>query len=182
MIYVVDEIASVVEKTSQKLQSVLGKEVNYLYGHPLEIVNQLTLMTQSKNQGVKKYPLIGLFQDFREIKGERHGIESKVNLHLIIANGTQPNYTAPERYQHNFKPVLYPIYEEFLNQLFRHRQFTFPERERISHTKIDRLYWGKEGLYGNAGNIFNDYLDCIEIQNLQLLVKTKTCLTNGNIK
>jgi len=47
----------------------------------------------------------------------------------------------------------------------------------VPHDKIDRLFWGRSGLYGNEGNIFNDHLDAIEIQNLSLSLRlNKNCI------
>ena len=51
----------------------------------------------------------------------------------------------------------------------------YPGTDGIEHTKIDRLFWGKEGLYANEGNIFEDFLDCIEIRDLELNVYSKIC-------
>lgn len=75
-----------------------------------------------------------------------------------------------------FKPTLYPIYIELINQIARSKYFKESTPELIKHTKTDRLFWGKTGIMGNEGLIFTDLLDVIEITNLQLSVKSKkTC-------
>ncbi len=171
-VYVVDEVSAFVQAVDSVTFPVIGKHINFMYGHYLEIVDRLAQMTGSLNiedrQG--KYPLVALFQDFPEEREPEAGIYSRVMLNMIIANITEPNYTAQQRYDNNFKLVLYPIYREFLHQMARpqFKSVMVPADERIEHTKIDRVYWGREGLYGGSANVFNDYLDGIEIKNLKL--------------
>lgn len=177
-VYIVDEIEAVVAKTSAALNGVnppFGKIIHYMYGHPLEIVTRLQEMTQSPTQAANKYPLVALFTDFQIERGDRPDMYGRARLQLIVATITENTYQAPQRMEKNFKPILYPIYNEFLYQLFRHKQFSVQSEEELKHTQIDRMYWGKQGLYGNVGNIFNDYIDCIELQNLIVNVKNKIC-------
>lgn len=179
-VYIVDEIGAVVEAVSTKLLTQLQAfdplitGVHYQYGHPLEIIETLKQMDESQDYKFRRYPFIGLFQDFPQEVGEV-GFDSEVTLHLIIARFTVNTYKAAQRYENNFKPVLYPIYLEFLEQLNFSKAFMKYAPNQIPHTKIDRLYWGREGLYKNEGNIFNDFLDCIEIRNLKLKTYLNIC-------
>jgi len=167
-IYIVDLFRSISEATATKT----GMTINYMHGHPLEITETLTQLTLDPTAAAGKYPLIALFQDFEEVK---NGLNFEVSLNLIIATLTDNNYLADERYTLNFKPTLYPIYNEFLLRIAKSTFFFESSVGNIKHTKIDRLYWGRNGLFGNEGNIFNDYIDCIEIQNLKLKVKQNKC-------
>jgi hypothetical protein len=138
--------------------------LQYFHGHPLEIIN--TLSKRNKGRFVnEKFPFVALFQDFPE-KADDTG--TTATLHLIIANKTRQTYKAAERYEHNFIPILYPIWEALYNRVkvSRYVEYVNPE-----YTKTDRVFWGREGLYGNEGNIFNDFIDAIEIQNF--IVKFK---------
>ena len=84
-----------------------------------------------------------------------------------------------ERYAKNFIPVLYPIYEAFLNKI---NTFTYGKRngkpfltksvDFIKHTKIDRPFWGRDTFLKNDANRFNDYIDAIEIRDLDLLINS----------
>jgi hypothetical protein len=184
-IYIVDEIGAVVANVSTvllpKLQIVDPKiqAVNYLYGHPNEIIATLTARDKSPQLRFKKYPLVALFQDFPEVKGKVVGEDNTVTLHLLIASATLPTYKADERYARNFKPILYPIYNELLRQLDFNGNFFTKSPEQIEHTKIDRLYWGNKGIEFTSGketkNIFVDWIDCIELLNLTLPTYTKIC-------
>ena len=171
----------IVAAVSTKLLAVLQAfdpeitGVHYLYGHPLEIIETLTARDKVEAYAYQKYPLIALFQDLPEDKGREIGVDGEITLHMIIARGTTPSFRAPERYDKNFIPVLYPVYYELLNQINIAKVFMTYGISSIRHTKIDRLYWGREGLWKNEGNVFNDFLDCIELRDLKLKVDLKHC-------
>lgn len=178
---IVDIFRTVVAKVSEALLDSLQvvdpmiTGVHYLHGHPKEIIETLRQKDQVPEYRFEKYPLIALFQDFPETKGAKVGIESEARLHLIIARATRPEYKAEERYAENFIPVLYPVYYELLRQIHLAGAFMTLSPNRIPHTKIDRLYWGREGLYGNQANIFGDWIDCIEIRDMRINLTQKTC-------
>lgn len=178
---VVDIFREIVERTNAVLieknpEIISGAgAVQYMHGHPLEIINRLKQKDKGQLARFNKYPLIALFQDFPEDStGSNIGIESEATLHLIIAKGTKREHIASERYEYNFIPFLYPIYEEFLRQVVADKSIQVYSVDKLQRQKWDRLYWGRSGLYGNEGNIFNDYLDVIEIKNLKLKI-IKTC-------
>jgi hypothetical protein len=151
-----------------KAKASLKMDIHFMHGHPREITESLTEMTKNPTASAKKYPLIALFQDFEE---DRSGDFIKIRPQLIIATLTKNTLKAHERYQSTFKPVLYPIYESFLEAIAQSGYFNESTKRQIKHVKIDRLYWGRTGLYGSEKNIFNDFIDCIEIKELTLNVK-----------
>jgi hypothetical protein len=170
-VYIVEEIGKVVDATKSSLSL---SNLLYIYGHPLEVMTRLQEMTNSVTQKDKKFPLIALFTDVTvRVNAQTVGIYGEVELQLIIATQTLPEYTSVQRLETSFKPTLYPIRDSFLDNLLKHRQFTFDGN--VEYDSIDRFYWGRQGLYGNTGNIFNDYIDAIEIQNLRVRVKNKVC-------
>jgi hypothetical protein len=170
IVTVFDEIVKRVEGRLilpfQKLDSNITG-IHFEHGHPLEIIETLKQKDKSQSYRFQKYPLVALFQDFPE-NNVGAGFESEVNLHLIIAKGTKNTYKAKERYEHNFTPFLYPVYNALFEEINRDRNFLTYGAKSIPHQKWDRLYWGHSGLFGNKSNIFNDYLDVIEIKNLKL--------------
>lgn len=178
--FIPDIIREVVAKVSEKLtpgfklldDGITG--VHYEHGHPVEISNILAEKKDSEFV-FQKYPLIALLQDFPEKMGVNDAIASEPTLHLIIARSTMPNFRATQRYDYNFKPYLYPAYMEFLHQLGKHKAVATFTPGQIAHTKIDRLFWGVEGQYGNSKNIFLDNLDIIEIKDLKIKLLTNYC-------
>jgi len=187
-IKVVDLFKTVTEKVSLKLTPKLSAidstitGVHYMHGHPIEIMETLAEMDKSQSAKFKRYPLIALFQDFPERYYADPEIQAEGTFHLIIARRTNNTYKVQDRYLKNFDPFLYPIYEEFLTQLFRSGFFMLQSDSLIQHTKYDRLYWGRESLFGGTANMFNDYLDVIEIRDLKLKFYVNNCIKNVELK
>jgi hypothetical protein len=156
-----------------QVSTKMGKDVNFLHGHPKEITDTLAEMTKNPTASAKKYPLIALFQDFEEDKSTDF---IRIRPQLIIATMTKNTLKAADRYEFTFKPELYPIYDNLLEVIAKCGYFNEATVKQIKHIKIDRLYWGRTGLYGSEKNIFNDFIDCIEIKELTLNVKPKSCI------
>lgn len=163
--YIVDIIGDVVE--SMRLDN---ETPYYLYGHPTEVVNTLAEWTKAPMMKDKKFPIVILFQDFEEDKGRNMAHNSSVSLNLVICTSTKREYKSADRYENTFKPVLYPLYDLFMQKLATSGYFFDIVEGYVPHVKVDRVFWGKDGLYGNTGNMFNDFIDAIEIKNLELTI------------
>ncbi len=137
----------------------------YLYGHPLEIFNILSEKSKSESFKYSKYPLIALYQDFEENVNTTETIVE--NITIVIMTETSRTYKAPNRYTNTFTPTLQPLYELLIKYIQRSK---YVSSEDYQHTKIDRLYWGKNDEFGNSGNIGNDALDAIVISGLNLRI------------
>lgn len=148
-------------------------QLHYEHGHPQEIVGTLAEMSQTQAFQAKKYPLVALFQDFPEPVSGKPGELAKARVTVVITTQTQPGLKAAERYAVNFKSILYPIYKELMWQLANSAYFFHSTVPR--HDKIDRPFWGKEGLYGNIASVATDELDCIELRNLELTIPPAAC-------
>lgn len=182
-IFIVDIIDEVVQATSDKVLSiikaneaaVLGaaspmQSLSYSYGHYNELTEELIQEDQSQEERFNKYPRIWLRTDFRERRGQQPGIYAEVFLNVIIMHHTDRNYKSTQRKANVFEPVLYPIYYEFVNQLYQHPLIHVISDEMIPHDKYDRYYWGntKQGKT-------NDFVDGIELDNLQLKINFENC-------
>jgi len=158
--YIVDIIGDIVTTMRGN-----GATPYYLYGHPLEVVNTLTEWTKHPVKKFAKFPIIILMQDFEERKGVEQGVNSSVSLNLVICMNTKPEYKSADRYVNTFKPVLYPLYDSFIDTIITSGYFKNVSHGVVQHTKIDRVFYGNEG---NTANQFNDRIDAIEIRNLEL--------------
>lgn len=178
---IVEMIQDVVTATSTAILATLQdvvptiETINYMYGHPVEVMNILANMEKSIEYRAKKFPAIILFQDFTESMGNAGPHYTRATLNIVLAHATRPEIIASERYTTSFKPILYPLYEAFIKQLALYNGFEVKYRDvrNVEHQKIDRLFWGKNGT--NTGNQGVDYLDAIEIQNLIITIKNQTC-------
>lgn len=125
----------------------------------------------SETSEKRRFPMVALLQDFEEDFTDKN---ATVQLIVLIANITDKNYTAADRYAYSFKPYLYPIYTEFLNQLSQSGYFLIADANRIPHTKIDHVFWGRQELAGEI-NPFSDAIDAIELQLKLTLTNKKNC-------
>jgi hypothetical protein len=171
--YVVDDIGTVVAQMK-------GAVPEYLFGHRLEINNRLLKQSQDPAKKEQRYPLIALFLD---IEQSVTGNIINYKLNIMIVTKTNPNDTTEARYDDMkpFKMVLYPLYYSFIQSLSDSGLFMWPTvADMPKHSKIDRPFWGKAvtdelGIKKTEANVFNDYLDAIQIKNLEINQKLKTC-------
>ena len=165
---VVNVFGSIIENVRAEYDTVSGEKPFYLHGHPLEIINTLQEYTNIASLKLKKFPLIALFEDFEDL-GKEGLFSHRAKLNVFIITDTLPTYKAAERYTNTFDIVLTPIYL-LLDKYMRESHLIFTQPSKSIGTPIKHLYWGKNGLYGNEGNIFNDYIDALEIKNLDFKV------------
>jgi len=144
------------------------EQINYQYGPPLEIYETLAQMS-GIDQG-RKYPLIAVFQPFIQQKGRLTGIDSIAKLRIIIARWRNQTDKTPQRYDENFKPILYKVYAELLYQISVHKAIASPTWEKIPHDYKDWPYWDNDGK-----NPIVDCADIIELSNLELNFRFRNC-------
>ena len=153
-----------------------GFDLKYEYGHPKEI--QQTLMEKTKSLATKddKYPLLILFLDFEEERGQsvkKYVTEASVNMVLITA--TDRNYKAAERLENIFKPILWPLYEEFVYRCQMSPMFDTNEQFKIPHDKKDQYFYSAD--LAKEQNVFAAYLDAVEINNFEIKLQITGCVS-----
>lgn len=175
-IYVIDIIRDVVTATNTAVIAELQtynafiQGINFIPGTEGEINEVLTIMSQQTSLDGKQWPLFALLMSFPENKATSVGIDGTEDLNIIIARRGNNTDKTPARYTNNFKPVLYPIYLEFLNQLYLDKRFDTQIAENIPHTKIDYPYYNAD----KESNVFNSYVDAIQIK-IKLKILLKNC-------
>lgn len=180
-VYIVDVIRDIVAATSAVLLSQLQlvdpliTGVYFEYGHYNDIRERLTTKDKQAATAVKRYPLIALFEDFKLRKGTE-GLTGITDLKMIILYPSRNDVTRIQREATVFRPILYPIYNELLKQFKVSGKFSIYDTTLIKHDQINRPHWGDPGLYGNNSYLFNDVLDGIELNNLQLTTFLNNCL------
>ena len=133
----------------------------FIDGHLLDVANQLI----EKDGSVapvkfKKYPLIVLEQDFEMDKLD--GPIARAPLNFAIVNWTKEEYNTKQRREFNFTPTLDPLYSEFIEAL---DNFLGVDILSENWGVTRRYYWGSQFV---DANIFNDYLDAIEVKNIEI--------------
>jgi hypothetical protein len=184
-VYVVDLIQDVVTATNtaviEELKAVnpLFTAINFIPGTLDEITDVLTVMSQqpADNQNITQWPLFALLMSFPEKKAQPGqgvklgiGIDNTADLNIVIATVSNPTDRTPARMTNNIKPILFPIYLEFLNQLYYSTKFDTELPNNIPHEMIIFPYYNAD----QDKNIFNSYVDAIQIK-----IKLKIKLPNG---
>ena len=165
-IFIPDLFSTIVKKVA----TAIGYPVYFDYGHYNEVTRNLTQKDRSISQRDKKYPLIWLVMDYIEEFGELDYEYCRLpDLQFIIAVPTSAAKTTSDRITDNFKTILYPIYVEFKNQIQQSGYFN--NADPLKHEKIDRPYWGGQDTLGNGqANLFNDFIDAIQLRRVVLNV------------
>lgn len=149
--------------------------INYAYGHPKELIGTLAQLDRTTQLKFTKYPLVYLLMDFAEDRNKMLGSYASVNLNIILLHQTDDTYKMEERMNYVFKPVLYPIYYALLRGITEHRLVNEGDPQELRHKKFDRGYWGREAIGGTDGNQLNDYVDALDITNLQFTILNNNC-------
>lgn len=143
------------------------QRVHFQMGHPLYVLRELVKLLKPLSAQYTRFPLIAVFEDVtQEYIGK--GL-SQITPKVIFCNPTKKEYSRAEREAKNFAPILRPMAQEWLIQARETGMFWFPYTD--GGNIIERPFWGREELYGNKANIFNDELDCIEISGLTYTVR-----------
>ena len=156
--------------TYAKIDTITGdnNSVFVMAEHPIVALERLN---ELKGTILSGRPFILLLLDIHEIVGKSL---IDVSCDIIIGAVTNRSYSTDERYLNNFSPVLYPIYEAVMERLINGSK-TILQSSYIEHEKWDRVLWGKQGLYGVDANIFDDYIDAIEVNKINLKIKKSNC-------
>lgn len=139
--------------------------LNYQYGYLKELKETLAQYSVTHEFEVKKFPLVWVVQPFSIIRGIPGWYGSLDNLQIFIIQATEKTLKASERMVKTFKPVIYPIYREILNQLVLATCFDQKDVDTLAHKITDRYWWGED-----QQKIIDDVFDCMEISQLKLKI------------
>lgn len=144
---------------------ITTKTIKYMYGHHKEIQKRLIEMGKG-SQRDNKYPLIILFLDIEETRDPDPNTVVVYRCNLAIVDQTDTNYTAAERLENVFEPILWEIYDDFMDILKENLHYFLSKS--IPHTKFDRFFWSTEG--AGEQNVLAAQLDAVEIIGLDVTV------------
>lgn len=149
-----------------------GGNVSYLFGDWEYISNQLVVWGKSPATAPLKFPIICLYSPYTE---ERTSFLSHVNLEFIIMVNTEKGYTNEDRELVSFERVLRPIYRIFIDVIRHDKRFVSDYRGVVPHLYTENYRYGRVGVVGPDGSPFRDFIDAIEIKNLELTIKKMEC-------
>jgi hypothetical protein len=137
----------------------------FFAGSPKEINQRLVDMGKDPINMYRRYPCIVMKTSPEPTLG---GGLFHYNLNIAILHYSDSKYTYKQRRELVFKPILYPIYIEFIKQLRFARLFTWPGGKIPEHTPIERPFYAYGSDNGGDRNIFSDAVDAIEIRGLKI--------------
>lgn len=163
--YIVDIFEEIVQIIKTKLSLPV---LNYQYGYVKELDQTLTNFEKVEEKAYTKYPLIWIRQPFVIDRNEPFGFYGTVrNFSLFIIDQSNKELRAPDRMTQKFKPIIYPIYRELLEQINIHTAIAY-EWNR-PHRIVDRYWWGD----GQQQEI-TDIVDCLEVSELKLIIENNS--------
>lgn len=147
--------------------------INFQPAYILEVIQTLGENNKTDGYSGKNYPLVMMVEE-----QEMHGLNGYAGDWagtIAICWPTEKNYKWDDRYTMSFEPVLYPIYEELIEQISRHQMLVIAGGwEGVRHIKSDKPYWGAGAFRDGEGNVFTDPVDTILISNLKFSLNNKT--------
>lgn len=139
-------------------ESLTPEKPYFMYGSFQEMINTLVEKDGGKLTKFKKYPVIMLPMPF-DCEETSSGVKATISP-VIIAR-SKASIKTDERYDYTFNPTLYPLLQLFKNELELSREINELD---IDLKWTDYPYWKTDG----AANMGTDYVDAIEIRNLEL--------------
>lgn len=146
--------------------------IRFKFGHPKEIQQVLIEETEGAILKNNKYPILVLFLEYEETRDTNSGLIFETTANFAIVTDTKQNYYADDRLTYSFKQKLYPLYDLFISKLKLSGLFQTDLNNDIQHTKSDRYFWSATS--SKEQNSLASMLDAIEINNLNLLLKTQS--------
>lgn len=151
--------------------------LNYQYGYVQELNETLQQWENDPVQQPLKFPLVWLAEPYNVDHSNPDLPGGTVDLELFIINKSGKTWKAEERMNANFKPVIYPIYNQLLNQLAISPVTGVTSTDLIKHKYSNRYYFGE-----NNRSVLNDVVDCMRVSISKLPLSEKAdCNTFSNI-
>ena len=161
------------------VKAALGIDVlNYQFGYIASLNETLQQWNKVQDFQKLKFPCLWLQQPFTIVRSQDPRTYGRTQNLKVFIMTTSNIAQKPEQHMNEvFKPILYPIYRELLNQINHHPAFSVQSGLQIPHVKTDRYWWGEA-----QQNEIADVVDVIEIADLQLMINhNPNCSTFSNL-
>ena len=144
---------------------VCNKDVNFIPANKALIEQWIS--SNAKDNDIESYPLI-VMQTPNKKDNPTDDLKKYElnNQRFILAVDTDINYTTAERYDINFKPILFPLLQSFINLMNRSN----------SVSKFEILSFQDVEYFGNTKEVASDKWDYIEVfADIRLVENCNKC-------
>lgn len=173
-----DEMQLVIDAVKAALNVPAGTfpVLNYQYGYVQELNETLLQWEKDPTKSPLKFPLVWLAEPYEINRGMKANY-GDASVDIFIINKSAKTWKAAERMDNNFKPVIYPIYRQMLEQFVISPAFNVISLSQLPHKYTNRYYFGE-----NNKTVLNDVVDCMRISFQKLPLSEKTnCTIFSNI-
>lgn len=167
-------IVEIFKDVCKRVSEKVGYEVNYIFGDSPYIRETLLIAKKYPKTSSVRFPLIGLYTPFTEHRKDRN-VYCTAEVNLIIAVNTLKEYTNEQRLEVSFEKFLRPLYDALIAELRADRRLDFGYQRVVRHDYSENFVFGRRGAYDSDGKEVEEKIDAIEINNLELTVKTQNC-------
>jgi len=147
-------------------------QVSFIHGTLLDISSELQSWAKDPTKKDIVFPLVCLLYKAEEKFVDEH--EPNISPDILICTNTKTDYNNNDRYEINFKPILYPIYAELKAVIAKSSMFS-GYNKKFKHTKVDLPHAGQESAQGNVAYELQDVIDGVYMKGVELKVATKKC-------
>lgn len=138
--------------------------LNYQFGYIMELDQTLKQYEQSPENFDKKFPIVFLVEPYTEVRSSYKYWSDIKDARVLILHGTDKTIKAADRMETVYKPILLPIYREFMRQIKLHP--SIEATPVVAHQKKNLYYWGE-----SQKSVLEDPVDCIDVSALQVKLK-----------
>jgi hypothetical protein len=146
------------------------EQIHYLCAPEEEVIETLKEMSLTQKHQKKKYPLVVMLEDIT-IQTGRTNYYGTTSVEILLCTPTQKEYKSAQREAATFIPILRPMAAAFKKHLRLSPYFAW-EGPQFPAIETDRKRLGRNGLWRREGNLFEDYIDAIHFENLELTLRS----------
>ena len=133
------------------------------------------MIEATKNSNYADYfPMVMMVTEGFDYDMELDDGKQEYPLQIVIVDLTKQNYTTQQSLDNVFIPVLNPIYVELINKL---KVYYSNEFSRLPHNKKDHFFYSAEE--AKDQNKLAEYLDAVEITDLDFIIDLNSCVLNN---
>jgi hypothetical protein len=166
------QVSNVIKNTSFDVEATSLTAVNwalaleYRFGSKTEVNKLLVTASQKPENQLSRFPLLWLMIDSSNLRDYNYSppINFNYSAKMAIISLTKKEYTAAQRLELNFRPVLKPYIDLILATLrspYFSKVFTFEEKEITEYKEYFRYFYGSAD---KNKTVFEAVTDAIEIE------------------